>query len=226
MNYQQVDLLEQLAGAYVVGTLQGRARARFERLCVQSESARAAQIRWEDRLMPLLDALAPVTPRERVWPQIARRIQPQASPVTNRRAPWRWALAGALALSLLVGVSIRLLNPPLEAVAALGQDVAHPLWSVSRTEKTTALSIRALQNVQANPLLAYELWALPRNGKPPVSLGLLPRSGRIERELSVAQRAALMSANKVAVSLEPASGSPTGAPTGPVLYVADVANSG
>jgi anti-sigma-K factor RskA len=53
-----------------------------------------------------------------------------------------------------------------------------------------------------------------------VSLGLLPDAGQLERTLSIAQRSALSSATQVAVSLEPTGGSPTGAPTGPVLFVA------
>ena len=38
--------------------------------------------------------------------------------------------------------------------------------------------------------------------------------------LSAAQRAALAGAKQLAVSLEPAGGSPTGLPTGPVIHVA------
>lgn len=226
MNYQQADLLEQLAGAYVLGTLRGPARARFARLCAQSELARVAVRRWEDRFMPLLFNMKVVMPSDRVWAQISQRIHSQGTTAQPRAAPWRWALAGALALSLLVGISIRMLNPPLQTVAALGQDVAHPLWKVSRAADSGALKLRAMQDVQSNPQLAYELWALPSNGKPPVSLGLLPRTGSVERTLTAAQRAALLSANRVAVSLEPAGGSPTGSPTGPVLYVADIASAG
>ena len=222
MNYEQADLLEQLAGAYVVGTLRGPARARFERSCAGSQILRAAVCRWEDRLMPLLANLAVVTPSEQVWQQISRRISSQGAPATRRSASWRWALVGILALSLVVGVSIRMLYPPLQAVAELGQNRIHPLWNVSRTANSNALTIRALQNVQSNPQLSYELWALPSNGKPPVSLGLLPRAGSVERALTTLQRAALLSATRVAVSLEPAGGSPTGSPTGPVLFVAEV----
>jgi anti-sigma-K factor RskA len=54
-----------------------------------------------------------------------------------------------------------------------------------------------------------------------VSLGLLPAEGGIERTLSAMQQSALRVASHVAVSLEPAGGSPTGAPTGPVLFVAN-----
>lgn len=231
MNYLRPELLDALAGPYVLGTLRGRARGRFARLCEHSAAARAAVQRWEDHFMPLLPALVPIAPSLQVWRQISRRIQNQTSPEASqptrwRATGWRWALAGGLALSLMIGVSIRWLNPPLEAVATLGQDVTHPLWSVSRTLKTTALTLSALHPVQSDPQRAYELWALPRDGKPPVSLGLMPRTGSIERALSEPQRAALLSANKLAVSLEPVGGSPTGAPTGPVLYVAEVTIAG
>ena len=68
---------------------------------------------------------------------------------------------------------------------------------------------------------SLELWALPRNGSAPVSLGLIPRAQGLSVALLEPQRAALLAADKVAVSLEPRGGSPTGAPTGPVVHVAD-----
>ena len=53
-----------------------------------------------------------------------------------------------------------------------------------------------------------------------VSLGVLPDAGQLERTLNAAQRTALGNAAQVAVTLEPPGGSPSGAPTGPVLFVA------
>jgi anti-sigma-K factor RskA len=226
MNYEQPDLLEHLAGSYVVGTLRGPARVRFERYCARSQSMRAAVYRWEDRLMPLLDEVGAVIPRDRVWEEISRRIGTPATRTGARAARWRWALAAALALGLVLTVSVRLLSPPLQQLAALGHDRTHPLWSVSRSADSTALMVRALQNVQGDRQKAFELWALPANGSPPVSLGLLPRSGSLKRTLSAAQKAALLRAAHLAVSLEPAGGSPTGAPTGPVLYVAELRVAG
>jgi len=61
------------------------------------------------------------------------------------------------------------------------------------------------------------------NNGQPVSLGLLPAQGAERRALTAAQRAALVGAKQLAVSLEPAGGSPTGLPTGPVLHVASLA---
>jgi anti-sigma-K factor RskA len=226
MNYEHAELREQLAGAYVVGTLRGSARARFERSCASSPTLQAAVRRWEDQLMPLLRGVVPVIPSARVWEQISRRIGTQAGRQSHRLASWRWVVAGAVALSLLVTVSVRFLNPPVHLVATMGQERQPPLWSISRAEDSSALTIRALHHVQSSAQLAYELWALPGDGKTPVSLGLMPRSGSIERAMSPSQRTALLNSQRLAVSLEPVGGSPTGSPTGPVLYVADIRQSG
>ncbi len=62
MNYNRPELLDRLAAEYVLGLLRYRARARFERLCAELPAALSARQRWEERLLPLSLALAPVTP--------------------------------------------------------------------------------------------------------------------------------------------------------------------
>jgi anti-sigma-K factor RskA len=52
----------------------------------------------------------------------------------------------------------------------------------------------------------------------------MPTDRAETRRLNDTQRRALAASRQVAVSLEPAGGSPTGAPTGPVLYVASLAS--
>jgi anti-sigma-K factor RskA len=54
----------------------------------------------------------------------------------------------------------------------------------------------------------------------------MPKSGRWTLQLNETQRLALSRSKQIAISLEPPGGSPTGAPTGPVLFVADVAVPG
>src|SRR3989442_2452755 len=73
---------------------------------------------------------------------------------------------------------------------------------------------RPLVNVSLEANRALELWALPGSGAPR-SLGLISASGATV----VKKGKVLEGATGLAVSLEPAGGSPTGAPTGPVLYV-------
>lgn len=65
----------------------------------------------------------------------------------------------------------------------------------------------------------YELWALPAGGTP-VSLGVLPTTGVLRRDLSQEQQRALARSPQVAVSIEPTGGSRTGQPTGAIVFVA------
>jgi anti-sigma-K factor RskA len=68
---------------------------------------------------------------------------------------------------------------------------------------------------------ALELWMLP-DGRPPQSLGLVPATGIERVPLRSPVGVALQGIPALAVSLEPPGGSPTGAPTGPVLYTGRV----
>jgi anti-sigma-K factor RskA len=64
---------------------------------------------------------------------------------------------------------------------------------------------------------SLELWALPRGGAPR-SLGLVSSAERSNIKLAAVADRSLGDVPALAVSLEPPGGSPTGQPTGPVLY--------
>lgn len=217
------ELADRLAAEYVLGTLRGAARARFERWLVsgaagEQASLRAAVRRWEDRLAHLADGVAPVDPSPRVWREIARRTQPRQAPTA-----WRsWAAAAGIAL---VALGTWLWSgreaPANWQAAAQIADASRPadLWRIDVDDRGARLRARAVVPYEASSDVAHELWALSPSGGAPVSLGLLPQDGEVVRELTPAQRAALAAATQLAVSREPAGGSPTGAPTGPVLVV-------
>jgi len=73
----------------------------------------------------------------------------------------------------------------------------------------------------ASPNQSYELWLLPADGRAPISLAVL---GQLQARVVVSDDNAKLVQNgaKLAVSVEPAGGSPTGAPTGPVILIGDV----
>ena len=71
---------------------------------------------------------------------------------------------------------------------------------------------------EVEPDKSFELWLLPAADRPPVSLGLMPSQGR--RGFTFEDTQIWPDAKGLAISVEPRGGSPTGSPTGPVVYLA------
>lgn len=231
MKHDDPKLIDALAAEYVLGTLSGRARRRFERWRSKEWHVERRVQAWEERLSGLALRLSPMRPSPHVWSQIEKRIgakgadSPPTTPARQRAAPWQAIAASVALLAILVGgffMYRSMMGPELLPMATLtAENAAEPAWTLSADDGLRHLRARAGAGAKAQAGKSYELWALPDNGAAPVSLGVIPAVGEIDRELTDAQRAALRGASKVAVSLEPEGGSTTGAPTGPVLFVAD-----
>lgn len=67
-----------------------------------------------------------------------------------------------------------------------------------------------------------ELWVVPEGGQP-LSLGLIPGDGRVERDLTVREKALLVAGATMAVTFEDREGAPHNAPTGDILVAAPLA---
>ena len=228
MDYGRTDLADRLAASYAAGTLRGPARRRFEALLPAHPALRAATREWQERLMPLTAALPPEPPPARVWQRIEARLDGTVAtapvprvPLGSRLAFWRglagFASIAALSLAVLLA-SPASVQPPILVVlssTAPGAGAATPASFVaSISGDGRAVVTRPLTQVALQPDRALELWAAAGTGAPR-SLGLISASGA-----SVVRKAVLPpGTDHLAVSLEPPGGSPTGAPTGPVLYV-------
>jgi anti-sigma-K factor RskA len=212
MKHDQPELIDALAAEYVLGTLQGAARRRFERWRAESWHIDRRVETWDGRLIALAMGLTPLAPAPAVWQGIEEKIRlleasrPAVERIRRPRVALR-ALAAALVLCAIVGggfVAWRMTESlSLQPVATIKGAQGPVVWSIE-------LDVRH-----------QRLRAVALAGAAPVSLGILPDAGQLERTLSQRQWSALAQAGKVAVSLEPLGGSPTGAPTGPVLYVAE-----
>ena len=174
--------------------------------------------------MPLLQGLRPVRPAPQVWQGIRRRLD--LSPAAPRRVAIR-TLALAASVVLVVALAAlwnwRTLIPSRAAeTATIAAPSGGVLWQVEvygRAGAADRLSVHAGALAARPSGHDYELWALPKAGSP-VSLGVLPYQELTMRlELTAAQRQALANSTQLAVSIEPAGGSPTGQPTGAVVYV-------
>ena len=226
MNYLEPERLDALAAQYVLGTLSRAARERLARLARGNESVAAALRAWETRLLPLAESLPPVAPPERVWPAILDRIQGQreSGSIWANLGLWRGlTLAGfATAMALVVVLLTPGPETPIETLVVVlaGQD-ARPALLVSADRSGRTLMVKAIAPVQPVGDRVLQLWALPAQGSPR-SLGLIPATGAasdvVRLDLPASAGLALQNIPALAVSLEPEGGSPTGLPTGPVLY--------
>jgi len=222
MNYQHPQLIEELAAQYVLGTLRGPARRRFERYCKQNANALHAVRRWEDRLVDLLAGVVPVAPSSAVWEQIRFRVRRDRALRPKRVfatfGNWRFALAaGIAALAIALGLWTGIGPSRPQPFANFWNPEQGQMWNIEAPRNRVELRIAAAENLKLDAARAYELWALPADGAAPVSLGLMPKNGRVTLELNDAQRLALSRSRQIAISLEPPGGSPTGQPTGPVI---------
>ena len=235
MDYSRPDLADRLAADYVSGTLRGQARRRFEALLPAHANLRAAVQAWHEQLMPLTASIPPVQPPPEVWQRIEARITRSRSPATSAAtvaalAPARWwaqlavwrgvsafATVAAVSLGLLLAVPEPSRAPVIVVLnaAAAGDAPGVPAsFIASISGDGRALVTKPLLNVSIEANRTLELWAVPPSGAPR-SLGLISAAGA-----TVVKRGKLLDGTAaLAVSLEPTGGSPTGAPTGPILYV-------
>jgi len=217
---QNPNVVDRLAAEYVLGTLRGPARRRFERWRGSSALVTERCLFWEEQLIPLARALQPVPPPPQVWQGIRARLN-----LPEHRARTRPAYALAIAASILMIIVLgaivywRTTQPGrLSEVATISAPAGTAAWQVEIYGERGRLLVRAGQLPPRPANRDFELWALPTGGKP-VSLGLLPAGGTAERNLTEAQLQALSHATQVAVTVEPAGGSPTGQPTSTPIFV-------
>lgn len=223
MNYEATELQHQLAARYVIGSMRGQARARFKRFLMEFPKLRSEVVFWEQHLSTLVEVIPARTPDAAVLKRIYQRLGWQ----TEAKPNWwqRWVGFGAATAVLLVMLVVGNIyfEPPTAPVSASriaviqGSD-ARTLWLIEQQQRRLAVKVVGQVELLSNE--DYQLWMLPSNGNPPISLGLLPQQGEVVLEL--AANIALDDIAALAVSREPAGGSPIDVPTGPVLYTTDL----
>ena len=226
MNLSRPDRrerLDALAAEYALGTMPARARARLARIARADATVARALSGWERRIAALADAVPPVQPSPRVWHGVRVRLGLDGA---DRGSRWRslpfWrglALAGFVA-AFALGIALfapRTERPAESIVVVLAGPDGKPALVASVPPGERALAVKTLAPVAVPAGRALELWMLPGQGAPR-SLGVIPHDGVRQLRLDAPPEIALRGIDALAVSLEPAGGSPTGSPTGPVLY--------
>lgn len=223
MDYQKPNLREALASEYVLGTMRGASRRRFERLVKQYPEYAEAVAFWEDKLGDFSARVRSIQPHPKVWKSLSAFVKREKHGTEG--VPWQWrpaALFGAVA-SLILAVALFMFyggdtvedpvfTPDARGIVA-SIDSGKPAWIAQCDMKNGLLE---LQRVAATPIAAdksFHLWLVMKEGGVQ-SAGLLD----MERVRLRIPALWMRDAKALAVSLEPHGGSSTGEPTGPVLF--------
>jgi anti-sigma-K factor RskA len=210
---------EMLAAEYVAGTLDADDAARAERRAA-TDPEFAAEIRtWEARLTPLTVLAKPLPPPAALLARIEQSIAALAAPrAANDNALRWWRATAILGLATAAGLAAFIgLRPPPSIPAAPAYAVLAPLTGGATPELVAvsgsdgSIVVHATSAIAIAPDRDLQLWSLPEGAKAPASLGVLPAAGtRVPPGIALG--------TKLLVSVEPKGGSPTGQPTGPVVY--------
>ncbi len=238
MRLSDPALVDRLAAAYVLGTLAGGARRRFERLRAARPDVALAVAGWEARLGRLASSVPATVPSARVWEAIARRTQPPASAVAPAASPARtgwWtfgigaggALAGMLAAFALFFASPALFltadrvamqageKLPASYVGLLTDAQGNGKLLVSSLRHGRTMTVKVIGPIE--PRAAGKqlvLWAVPAQGAPFV-LGPVPSQGSAVSTLPDTSEKLLSKVTKLIVTEEDAAAP---ASPGPTVY--------
>lgn len=231
------------AAEYVLGTLPAEEHAAFRREMDSDADLRALVLAWQARLSPLAEAVHPVAPSDAVWrsilaalPRAAETEPSAANPSTGgevvtwpgsaelarlrrSRSIWRGGAVAFAALAAALAAYITVARPEgqfsgQDLVAVVNRSGDLPALLVRVDRKAGLVQVRTLA-AEAPGDRSLELWSVAGSA-PPRSLGLVG-SGLTRAPLPTGDRTAL-EGTVIAVSVEPAGGSKTGGPTGPVIY--------
>ncbi|MEX8519638.1 MAG: anti-sigma factor [Leptothrix sp. (in: b-proteobacteria)] len=226
MDYSRPQRADRLAAEYVLGTLQGHARQRFEALLPAHPQLRNAVANWQEALMPLAASVPVATPSAEVWGQIEERLFGGTLPLgTNlpqrvprwweRVRPWRQATAISLAAVLALGVLLlwpQASRPPLLVVLTPNSGPASFVATIAADGRSLVLA--PIGGLTVDPSHTLELWAMPKQGVPR-SLGVVSAN----RPTTVMRTQLLNGISAYALSIENPGGSRVGIPSSPMVSV-------
>jgi anti-sigma-K factor RskA len=230
-------LPDMAAAELALGLLDGAERDAALHRLIRDPGFAAEVERWRDWLAALFAGWPAVEPPAGLADRIETSLDARApdagiaAPVAanDNGARWRMlALAGGIAACLLLAVTTVLMLRPPPAPVRVAVPVAGPaplIAALAPTGKGAPVAaaydpssgvVRIAGAIDVPAGRSAEVWAIEGTA-PPRSLGVMadPAGGALT--VPAALRSRLAAATTLAISIEPAGGSPTGLPTGPVV---------
>ena len=226
---------DMLAAEFVLGLLEPDSRGEAERREVADANFARRVAYWRGRFADFDATADPMTPSGALWAAIDRNAR-DATPAAVTSGPglmsrlWNSLLALRLATAASALIAVVALGWAFTAlkdaqtlaarkpvyVAILVSDATREPGAVVNTYASGKVEMIPLADINVPEGRVLEIWTLWDRTVGPRSLGTLPRAQSMQ--LSVEQLPPPGAGQLFEITLEPAGGSPTGRPTGPILY--------
>jgi anti-sigma-K factor RskA len=222
-----------LAGEYVLGVLEGEAKAATEqRIASDADFAREVES-WRSRFAAFDDTTETQAAGDALWRNIESGVSDGAAREPASPSLWsrfwnnlpalRAAALGTSFATLLLAVGLGFAlraayqQPVMIAVLVDGNRTG----AVVQTFADGRVVLLPLTEINVPAGRAIEVWTLPSRERGPVSVGLMNQARTLT--LSLKDLPAPKPDQLFELTLEPATGSPTGRPTGPILFKGNTA---
>jgi anti-sigma-K factor RskA len=232
MNIKNKPALQQkLAAEYVLGTLRGAARRRFETWMQQDAALQQVVREWQGNLMPMAEFSTAKRPTSGVWIALEKRLKLR---INDRWAFMRnifenlsfWLGLGVISttaalvmISVLLSKQVEQTLPVNNYVATLSDDKSQPIAVISSDVKHKQLVVRFVTAQAIASDKSLELWAVSKEGKTK-SLGLVASNlGTNTFTINLPENITPENTPLLAVTLEPKGGSGNPEkPSGPIIF--------
>lgn len=229
---ESFDELQQLAGEYVLGTLPAVQRQQVAQRMQNEPLLRNIVDEWERRFLPLVSLVEEEEPSSQLWPRIVKDLRRQSATAQSSWTAWwndlrfwrglaasGFAAAAVLVAVMLVRPTTPALGPNFMVVLVEPQERT-PGWIV-QTSADKQLILTPLRTDTVPGQKSLQFWTKGEGWDKPVSLGLVEPGKTVTLALD---KLPPMQANQLfEITLEPENGSPTGRPTGPILFIGKAA---
>lgn len=236
-RYQNPEVFEHLAMSYALGTLQGRARMRFEGLMAHHFYLRAVTQVYQQRFSGLMGLLPAEQPPALVWERIERELALKpvsrkvsaaqvGSPAASVKSRLGWLLWPAMGLSSAMAamLTVFVLNTQQAAqpdlyFSKLNSPTMESVAMVTASADDMKITVALADGIVADGKSMPTLWCLSKKaGDMPRRMGELKLQGRSELTMDETAWKSLREVGKLAISLEPMDQPGAKEPMGEVIY--------
>jgi anti-sigma-K factor RskA len=184
-----------LAGEYVLGTLEGQARIKFEHQLRNDKHLQDEVDAWHRRFAPMLDEIDPVSPPDRVWAELQQRLVTDTTPDSSPSIYfhfwdslrfWRNFGLSATVITLALSIGLTLMTGQqdlgMNSVMVVTNDQHRTGWLVSTRSNHKTIHVNAVEPSVLPAGKVCQLWMESEQGQL-YPIGLMPHKGRREMPL-------------------------------------------